>query len=95
MACTYLALPALRKALLSANDLAGVAEEAFRPFDLSQLRRLPRETDRPALTDARRAGAHAATRRTVQPPAVRPTLFARQPVTLSRRIVMRAPRQAD
>ena len=57
MACTYLALPALRKALLSANDLAGVAEEAFRPFDLSQLRHLPRETDSPAVTEARRARA--------------------------------------
>jgi hypothetical protein len=70
MALTYFALSALRKVLFPAKNQAGVAEEAFRPFDLSQFRHLPRQTDRPALTEARRARAHAANRRTVQPPAV-------------------------
>ena len=70
MALSYFALSAFRKALFPAKNQAGVADEAFRPFDLSQLRHLPRETDWPALSEAGRARAQAANRRTVQSPAV-------------------------
>ena len=70
MALPYFALSALRKTLFPTKNQTVLAEEAFRPFDLSQLQHLPRQTDRPPVTQARRARAHAAQRRRVQPPAV-------------------------
>lgn len=70
MALPYLVLSALRKALYPAENGAVMAEEGFKPFDLSCLQHLPRENDRPAVDEVRRVQVQAVYRPAVQPPAV-------------------------
>jgi hypothetical protein len=63
-------LAAVLKPLFQVKSLAVVPEPEFTPFDLSQLRDLPRETERAATTAGRGVRPNAAGRPTVYPPAV-------------------------
>lgn len=70
MTFPYFVISALRKSLFPAKPEPVTAEEAFEPFDLSQLRHLPRDPDLQIALEAHRTRAHTPNCPSVHPPAV-------------------------